>query len=282
MIALVYLARGTGAGLRTVQRFVESYESFRPGCPHRFFVIMKGWSEDLASEKCEALELLARLNAEIVDLPDDGLDWGAYIRFVKKIRSEYYCFLNTYSRPLVKSWLLYLYSNIKKQNVGICGSSGSHTGWKFMFPLTNFRDKDCILTPLRILRRLIWHFRQASYYPSKFAPHIRSNGFIVNGEDFRDFCKSCEFPKNKLDVYRLESGIKSYSNYILSKGQRLKIIDSLGKSHDISEWPISNTYCCPNQPNLLIADNNTDYYDKINRLQKQRMENDTWQQVLTD
>ena len=280
-LSLVYLARGKNAGLKPIKQFIKAYKLHNPGCPHKLFVIMKGWDSNLKSDKEVVSDLFQQLGAEIIDMPDNGFDWGAYFRFASNDQSEYICFLNTFSRPLAKDWLAHLYINIKAQNVGMCGATGSLSGWRFKFPITGFWDKDYLLTPFRIVWRLILHIRYAKYFPDNFSPHIRSTGFIVKGEQFRDFISFTNFPKTIFDVYLLESGIQSYSSYILNLGQCLKIVDSLGKSFDIHQWSTSKTYCCPGQPGLIIADNNTDFYKQKTRVQKRKMEYDTWNKVLT-
>jgi len=280
-LALVYLARGKDAGLEPVLRFAAAYNTFSAGCHHKLYVIMKGWEGAMESEKNKAIKLFKDLGAEIIETKDDGFDWGAYIRFSNINKSSFYCFLNTFSRPTTNNWLLHLFNCIKREDVGICGSSGSIMGWRFKFPLTSIKSTDCLLTPFRIGIRIIWHFRQIKYYPAKLSPHIRSNGFIVKGKQFRKFAAISNFPRTKLDVYRLESGIKSYSNYILELNQNLIIVDSLGEEYEVKDWSNSNTYCCPGQPGLIIADNNTDLYDQKTYIQRQRMEYDTWGRVIT-
>ena len=71
-----------------------------------------------------------------------------------------------------------------------------------------------------------------------------------------------------------------FSNYVTSLNRRLVLIDKKGNQHDIKDWISSKTYCCPDQPELCIADNNTDHYDKQNISNKKQMEYDAWAKLF--
>ena len=275
-ISLVYLARGQGAGFDAANRFIDSYSIFQAGCEHELVVIMKGWAEVQSDDKKNIEVKFRGLGAAILELSDDGFDWGAYMRASAILETDFICFLNSFSRPLCHCWLQYIYQGIKTQDVGMCGVTAAYNSWRFTLPLFEFNFLSIVKYPLKVTRRLINHILMLGYYPSKFSPHIRSNGFAVKRLQFLDFVDRSPMPRTKRDCYKLESGVASYSDYILRLGQRLLLVDNKGNHYDIKDWIISKTYCCLGQPGLCIADNNTDSYDKKTRSGKKQMEFEAW------
>ena len=125
------------------------------------------------------------------------------------------------------------------------------------------------------------HFLLKDFYPSKFSPHLRSNGFVIKRHNFLKFIKNKNIPKTKLDCYKLESGLTSLSNFIIKNGERLLLVDRNGKTYDIEDWPMSKTYCSFDQDELCIADNNTDLYMHKNLNKKRKMEYEAWGRKLS-
>lgn len=280
-ISVVYIARGQNAGLNSANKFLESYKSFKPGCNHELIVILKGWTKNQDIEKKKLTQNFQEINSKLIELNDDGFDWGAYIRVTKIIKTNYICFLNSFSRPLNDNWLKNFYEAIKIDNVGMCGASSSYKAWRFSLPLFQLNAISLFKYPFRVMKRIKNHLMLLGNYPDHFYPHIRSNGFVVCRENFLDFIMQLSVPKTKIDCYKLESGISSYSYFLIKNKQRLVIVDKKGKIFDVKDWVSSNTYCCPNQPGLCIADNNTDLYDMKNLKEKKDMEFDVWGEVLS-
>ena len=281
-ISLVYLCRGKGAGVDAAQQFIESYGMYEPGCEHSLVVVFKGWEKTQEEEKQELKCKFRLLGARCIELSDDGFDWAAYMRVAKRLDTDFICFLNSFSRPLSHLWLKNIYQCIRTDNVGMCGATAAYKSWRFSLPLFELRLSRVIMYPLKIIRRLINHFLMLGYYPNTYCPHLRSNGFAVERERFLNFVEVTAVPKSKRDCYRLESGIGSYSNYVLSLEQRLVLIDKFGACYDIQDWIRSKTYCCPGQPGLCIADNNTDLYDRQTFSGQRQMEFDAWGSVSHD
>ena len=113
-LTIVYIARGKSGGLTAANRFIDAYKYFDSGCAHKLCIIMKGWPKRLAEERIITQNLFENIDGEVIEMPDDGFDWGSYMRFAKNSQSKYLCFLNTNSRPLANNWLLFLYNNIQK------------------------------------------------------------------------------------------------------------------------------------------------------------------------
>ena len=275
-ISLVYLCRGKGAGLAAAETFIDYYSKYDAGCEHDLVVVFKGWDKAQEEVKQELKLRFHSLAARLIELDDDGFDWGAYMRVTAMLKTDFICFLNSFSRPLSDLWLKNIYQCMKAKDVGMCGATAAYKAWRFSWPFFELRFFPIIMYPLRVIRRLINHFLLFGYYPRKYCPHLRSNGFAVERKRFLSFVKSTAIPKNKRDCYKLESGIGSYSDYVISLEQRLVLVDKFGKYYDIEDWIGSKTYYCPGQPALCIADNNTDLYDKENMAKKRQMEFEAW------
>ena len=281
-ISLVYLCRGKDNGFEAAQKFIEHYSMYDSGCKHELIVIFKGWDKTKEMHKQNIKLQFQLLDAKFVELDDDGFDWGAYMRVTPMLESDFICFLNTFSRPLSNFWLKNMHDCIKAKDIGICGATAAYKAWRFSFPFFEFRLGSIISYPLKIIRRLINHFYLLNHYPKQYCPHIRSNGFILEREIFIDFIKTTKIPISKRDCYKLESGNSSLSNYVMNLNKRLILIDKNGFGYDIEDWINSKTYCSPGQPELCIADNNTDLYDRSNIPNKKQMEHDVWGKIIHD
>ena len=279
-ISLVYLCRGKDAGLHAANVFIEHYSKNDPGCKHELIVVFKGWDKNQEKEKKELNSRFQSLNARLIELEDDGFDWGAYIRVTPMIETDFICFLNSFSRPLSNFWLKNMYECIRSDGVGMCGATAAYKAWRFSLPFFEMRLSSIFTYLLKIFRRLINHFLLLGYYPSQFCPHLRSNGFVVERKRFEDFISLKTIPKTKRDCYRLESGTGSISNYVTEKNEKLVLVDKNGKKFDVKDWISSKTYYYPGQPGLCVADNNTDHYDRQNITKKRQMEFDAWGSIF--
>ena len=230
-------------------------------------------------DKVFAKSLFKDLGARIIEFPDDGYDCGAYMRFAEEDNSEYLCFLNTHSRPLCHNWLTYLLNGILKDDIGICGSTAALFGWKFRMPLLERNFLEFCKLPPRILLRIRNHIRHGRTATED--SHIRTTGFIIHGEHWRKYTEITPFPKNKYDTYRIESGTGSLSGFIKSLGLNLAIVNADGNVFYSTNWSESMTYCFPGQSKLVIADNMSNKYLQMSRLNKRRTEFDTWGKTIT-
>jgi len=281
-ISLVYLCRGKDAGISAAEKFIHHYLMYDPGCEHDLVVIFKGWDNALTKEKDKLMLQFDKLSASYIELEDDGFDWAAFMRVTPMLETDFVCYLNTFSRPLTNFWLKNFYECIKIDDVGMCGATGSYKAWRFSFPFFELKPSLIRIYPFKIIKRLINHFLLFGYYPKKYCPHLRSNGFVTERKIFLDFISTTKIPKSKRDCYKLESGTSSFSDFVMSLNKRLVVIDKKGNQYDVQDWISSKTYCSPNQPELCIADNNTDHYDKQSILNKKQMEYDAWGKIIHD
>jgi hypothetical protein len=118
------------AGLPAAEEFVRSYLAHDPGHGHRLYILVKGWEN---RDDLEALVTLSAMaGAHLVELPDDGFDWGAYQRFAAEASEQWTCFLNSHSRIEVNGWLGILLRHARSLGVGAAGCTGS---WGTLAPI---------------------------------------------------------------------------------------------------------------------------------------------------
>jgi hypothetical protein len=278
-IAVIYIARGLGAGLPAFEGFLEAYRRFPPGCSHRLVVAVKGW------EAVPGLESLINqangVGAEIVYLPDDGFDWGAYMRIAPLLQERYLCLLNSHSRPLVTGWLALLKQLALQPNIGAVGATGSWGSMSLSWPVYEADLLSLALYPARFALSLFRLCRNVVSFPFFKNPHLRSNAFLVNREIFASFAERHHIPRSKRDAHMLESGRRGFTAYIKSLGLQPLVIGADGVSYPPNGWIRSGTFRVPDQSNLLVSDNQTRYYQAASRQLRRRLENASWGRVLT-
>ncbi|MBI5024578.1 MAG: hypothetical protein HZC18_06195 [Candidatus Omnitrophica bacterium] len=278
-LALVYLARGASDGLSSVKEFFEAYRRYPADCAHELIVIIKGWA-GLEGE-AEVRQLSLAHNAKVIDLPDDGFDWGAYMRAASLLTHDWICFLNTHSRPRVKNWLDLLMkgTEVPGINVGAVGATASYESL-----ISIFYWPSCIAFLLYIPRIFLNALRFAIYSRNAFRsfpnPHLRSNAFIVRRELFVDFAATHKIPRYKRDAWILESGRTGFTAFLASRGLKPLVAGADGKYYEPEQWIKSGTFRVPRQPNLLVEDNQTMIYDKAGSRNKRILEKNTWGRIF--
>ena len=282
-LALVYLARGVDGGLSAVEAFFDANRAYPPGCPHELVVIAKGWAGIAGRDD---LTRLAHANsARLIDLPDDGFDWGAYMRLAPLLLNTWVCFLNTHSRPCADGWLNLLKIAIKDagQNIGVVGATAS---WESLAPLlppqsSNARFQHPMLYPLRLIRNTTRFLINIWAFPTFPNPHLRSNAFIVRRQLFADFAETQKIPRKKRDAAKLESGRTGFPAYLAQHGLKALVIGRDGNCYGSDRWINSRTFRVPGQPNLLVADNQTVTYDQANSTWRKILEVSAWGKAVS-
>lgn len=282
-IGLVYLSRGVDGGLSSAKAFFDAYRIFSAGCSHELIVITKGWSD--IAEYDELLKLAKVHTARIIEMPDDGFDWGAYMRLAPQVPYDWLCFLNTHSRPRVSGWLNFLYSaaTSKGENVGAVGATAS---WETLAPILpppslKLENNKVFLYPFRFIRNMIQFMKNRRNFPSFPNPHLRSNAFIVRRQVFVDFVRTQSIPRRKRDAAVLESGLAGFSAYLTSHNMKLLVAGANGNVYGPEQWINSQTFRVPGQANLLVADNQTIAYDMANLYMKSVLERLAWGRAFT-
>lgn len=212
-VAVLFLARGLNGGIKAVDFFLESYRVHPAGARHTLYFLAKGW-ETLPDYKYLQTRAL-HAGAHLIELPDDGYDWGAYMRTLDIIEEDWVCCLNTHSRILSEGWLDALLSAASNTRCGYAGCTGS---WSTMAPSFSIwqRTSRCLwkgensyLAPLKtgfVTMQTLLNIDRLRDFPSFPNPHLRSNAFLLKRSHFIDFCRDKAIPKTKLDAWKLESG----------------------------------------------------------------------------
>lgn len=287
-ITVAFLARGHGGGLRAAEAFLESYIRYPAGVSHRLVLLVKGWDGVPGRERLN--HLAASVKAEIIDLPDDGYDWGAYFRLAAVAETEFMYLLNTHSRILREDWLALAHAQIKRPEIGLVGCSGSWgtIGWNWPLPIFHIRRRwraglwakaigFAGWVGVRYGYFLISRRRQFPGFPN---PHIRSNAIMLRTAHLREFAAQHKIPATKHEALLLECGSAGLSRFIEAKGLGLLLCGADGSAHAPATWPDSGIFCCPDQPNLLVSDNVTRDYEARSANKKRDLELMFWGRIL--
>jgi hypothetical protein len=115
---------------------------------------------------------------------------------------------------------------------------------------------------------------EASLFPSFPNPHIRSNAFMISKDRFLQ--RGQLATKSKLDCSIFESGMDSITRRVMSDGLRALVVGADGIGYDVQDWPKTNCFRTPGQPNLLIRDNQTDQFDRLTNPEQQSLTTMSW------
>lgn len=249
-VAVVYLAREAD-GPEACERFLDSYRTFSAGTPHDLVVIFKGFKD---RERTRALRnSLTGLHYREYTVEDRGFDLTPYFAVGKSLDYDYFFFLNTYSRILAPDWLEKILRHLLDPAVGLVGATASYESigadfvrenesWKFWGPVA----------------------RQRRTWLKFFAPFpnysIRSNAFAIS-KRVLDRIRVPEI-REKMDAYRLESGRNGMTQQVLRMGLNPVVVGRDGAAYLPADWWKSDTFRQASQANLLIADNQTEIFDK--------------------
>lgn len=249
MIDVVYLAyfnEKIGYNIKVVEDFINSYKKNPAGIKHKFNIIAKNWTN---LNEYQKLKNLAKENkAEIIDLPDDGFDIGAYFRAAKLLKNEYVFYIGSNINIEQKNWLLHLYNAFLSDDcIQLAGPMGS---WA-----KGFYEK----------------------FPN---PHIRTNSFLVKRELFLEYAQTHDFPETKADTWEVEHGEKSLSNFITQKRFKLAVVNSDGKIFQQNDWINSQTYVTREESKLLLSDKWARRYIQADEILQRRIEADVWGKCL--
>lgn len=278
-VAVVYIARRTEGAVEALTAFLNSLAENPPGCEHRLVVIAKGWAGDKSGFQ-EIRELVDSGEGEVICLPDDGYDWGAYMRVALKLSEEWLCFLNSHSRVAGANWLAHLLSAAGKPGIGMAGATGSYGTWAFVLPYWSSDLSSVVLYPLRVAKAAIGslqHYRDSTPFPSF---HLRSNAFAIRREVFLSFCRVREMPSSKREAHSLESGTHSLTTFLRQHELLVVVVGRDGKSYLPDQWPDSQTFRVPGQRNLLVHDNQTDRYENADSRLKRSLEWGAWRRTF--
>lgn len=247
-LTVVHLARGSN-GRAPLQRFLESYRTHDAGTPHELLVVFKGYADENALTGDEAYA--RAFGAKTLRLTrDDLFDIGAYRESARMIESRYVAFFNSFSEVLAREWLAHLYCGIRREGVGLVGTTGS---WESQasnaFQLMQRRP----LPNYAVLWLSKW--RSSPHFPN---PHIRTNGFIIQRDTF--LALRAPQTRSKQLAWAFESGWSGMTRQIERQGLKVLVAGRDGGYFEKIDWPNSGTYCADGQSNLMVQDNHTRKY----------------------
>jgi hypothetical protein len=276
-LAVVHLVRKQN-GLAPFRRFLDSYRELQSGAPHDLIVVFKGFNPDRITEYDA---LLAGLPHQRIFVADRGFDINVYFETVERCEYRHYCFLNSYSRILVAGWLGSLHQWITTAGVGLVGATASYqsisTGhiahiekMKAMPTLQRARASAKIILadakPVAFLAQRAWFriLRMAGVWKPErdFPPfpnyHLRTNAFMAARETLRRI--RVEPMQLKISAYKFESGTNSLTRQVQRLGLRVLVVDRDGNGYDPERWHLSNTFWQGREEDLLVGDNQTEFY----------------------
>lgn len=291
-LCVVHLVRAHN-GIEPFRCFLESYRANPGGIEHDLLIVFKGFGEPQDTE--EYRELLVPFRYATLDVSDEGFDITAYFAAFKRYSKQYryFCFLNSYSVILDRDWVRRLHENISKPGVGLVGVTGSwqshnSNAYAWFYRIAAIlRAKIIRLLPFMMNRvntemghsphevhksRPYWEtaifiVKEAwvkIHYIIYFDPfpnyHIRSNAFMISSELMKTL--KCPSVRTKMDAHRFESGRNGLTRQILGMGKRVIVVGKDGIGYEKEDWHKSRTFWPSEQENLLVADNQTRYYQE--------------------
>jgi hypothetical protein len=289
-IAVFYLARGIGGGLSAAAAFFESYQQHPAGLPHRLVVITKGWDGMAGLDRVQSWT--KRLGGSVLMVKDDGFDLGAYSTATELITSGYCCFFNTHSQILENDWLLNMSSAVSRPDVGIVGATGSYGSIATppRLQIAMLRQRQSALGLPAFLLRLLYlalvrvpkfYLLETRQWPGFPNPHVRTNAFMLRHSDFRAFLGKHAFPGKKQDVWSMESGNHGLTRFFQKQGLGALVVGRNGVGYEPEHWPESGVFRSPQQPNLMVADNQTRGYERADPAMQRLLELTAWGKIVS-
>ncbi len=282
LVHLVWAPLGT----RPLREFAQALRAHPPGVEHSLVVAFNGFAS--AAEAGPYLDELAGLDPEVLLFPEGGQDLAAYFATAARLRRERYCFVNSYSRPLVDGWLAKLDTALARPGVGLVGASGSWassrswmahslglpSAYRGLLPAPRAARAQLLAVELEHAgaeRRSRRESLQARWSALRQLPqlerfpahHLRTNAFMVSHAILSRL--RLRPVRDKLDAYALEHGRGSITRQVQRIGLRTLVVDRDGAVYDHPDWDRSRTFWQGDQEGLLVADNRTLGYQRADR-----------------
>ncbi|HMD52412.1 MAG TPA: hypothetical protein VKG62_06825 [Solirubrobacteraceae bacterium] len=289
-------------GPQLLGRFVDAYRRNDPGVPHTLLILLNGFQadDDLGPWRRE----LAGVEHEELRLPDPVLDLEAYRDAALRVQAERYCFVNSYSEPLVGGWVAKLDGALSLPGVGLAGATGSWASTRSLkFHLLHLpsayrgvlpepriaaeqfmalqSEVSGVQPPSSRLARLRSRIDTLYEIPERILPfdafpayHVRTNAFMITHETL--FELSPRAVSDKQDAYKLENGRRSITRQLQRKARRTVVVDRDGVVYDHDRWHLSRTFWQSDQEGLLVADNQTSCYAEADATRRRLLSGFAW------
>lgn len=284
-ICVAHLVRACN-GIEAFSSFIRSYESNTAGIEHDLVIIFKGFDNN--ADLSPYQDLLSSFSYEKLFSPDEGLDIGNYLVTAKQLKQDYVCFLNSFSLILEPGWLEMLYRQINREAVGVVGATGS---WESHYnnhinalrtatEASSIDGKTLISIPRRLIGRPLMRRYVLAKLHREFIPfpnyHLRTNAFLIS----RPLLLSLKHKKiqSKSDALSFESGRHGWTQQILSRKLRPLVVGRDGQAYEKEDWAQSQTFRSGDQQNLLVADNQTQRYQRAGAEERRALSEFSWGQ----
>jgi len=233
--------------------------------------LCKGYDLD-AEVKAELDRLGVRASFEV--LPDDGVDIGAYFAGARSVKTEFVCFLNSFSEIVSPNWLDKLMRGLQQPGVGVAGATGSFESAAYAHALglrrrwrSLIRSRNAIGKAAADLLRLTHQF---PWYPN---PHLRTNAFVLRTTLFTKLRLA---GPDKFAALLFESGYRSMTRQLRAQRLDSVVVGADGGLFEIKAWPTSGTFRAYGQNNLLVQDNQTRRYEQSISAEQSRLGRYAW------
>ena len=113
-------------------------------------------------------------------------------------------------------------------------------------------------------RAMFWGMRKLGIWkPARDFPlfpnhHLRTNAFMGSRQTLRRV--RLGLMRIKFSAYKFESGKDSLTNQVLKMGLKVLVVGKDGEGYEPERWHLSNTFWQAREENLLVADNQTEFY----------------------
>tara|TARA_B100001027_G_scaffold140424_1_gene97652 strand:- start:214 stop:1011 length:798 start_codon:yes stop_codon:yes gene_type:complete len=238
-----------------INAFKKNYLRFSSGYDHDLLICFKMIDEKKIEYIKKNLDDLNYISFVDYVLKND-YDFGSYKRIAEKYPDRDIFFLNSHSFPVCNDWLNKLMKF--KDDITLIGTSASNE---------SLIDSLVLKKKYKILPYLIKKLIYNKYFKRFPNPHIRTSSFLINSQIFLDYMADKKI-NTKLDVWKLESGIGSLTNYFKDKNYNIYVINSDGNKFEEKDWKLSETYNYYEKPKLIISDKHTRKYDELDKNDK--------------
>ncbi len=283
-LCVVHLVREVN-GVETLRGFAEAFRAHPPGVDCELVLAMKGFTSSARAEPY--LDEVADLAPKTLFFDDRGFDVGVYLAAATRLRRDRYCFVNSFSRPLVDGWLQKLDAALALPGVGQVGATGAWasghswttysmglpSAYRGLMPSASVaralsrgpnlelkgRQRRSMAETVRARVSTLWGLPETLFYYEPFPAHkLRTNTFMIAHETLREL--QLFVVRNKQDAYSLEGSRECLTRRLEAIGLSSLVVDRAGDVFRSEEWDRSRTLWQGEQEGLLVADNQTLHY----------------------
>lgn len=276
--AVVHLVRQAN-GPQPLDTFLSSYEACPAGEQHELVLLLKGFASAQSAQPF--LDRAAAHAPHHLHVGDAGMDLTAYRAAAARLSHERVCFLNSFSEVRAPGWLGLLAGALEDGSAGAAGATGSWASLLAyeLWQLGLRRSYAGVLRGRRPVSRAMYevagvdppgdlrawaltlleatrHARAMGPFP---APHLRTNGFLMDRRLFLTVCAPGH--GSKTAMFAVESGRRSLTAQLEDQGRPPVVVDRHGAARPPARWPDAEIFWQGSQTDLLISDNQTRNYE---------------------